>query len=283
MISFGFYLLKRQGKWLFLFLVTLTSSMIFSAASISKSRVALIVMMLCIFFYYFRGGKFSKQFVLLSVLLVFAFPVAVVWIGTAGSGGGFMGAVEGIALRVFHAPASTLYYYFEAFPDVVPPLHGRTMGKLALLMGMEPFDSANFIALYINPGGRISGNANAAFIGNMNADFGMWGVIIGAFGAGVIMQVVQVYLMRQKKTILTLAVQSFAVFAFGLLNHTGLSNTLLSNGALSILILFWIIRGSAVILASFSMTNVLRIEVRHGIPKTLPSPTKVLGDFRTRR
>jgi hypothetical protein len=135
-----------------------------------------------------------------------------------------------------------LYYYFEVFPDLVPYQYGATIGKLAWILGREPFNSANFVGLYARPHAMASINANAAFLGNMNADFGMVGCLIGGFLVGLIMQVAQIYVVRRGRSPMNMALYSFVLFGFTSLNSSALPVVLLSDGAILVFLLAWTVR-----------------------------------------
>ena len=113
----------------------------------------------------------------------------------------------------------------------------------AKTLAMEYFDAPNYVFRYMFPLGLETGNANAAFIGDLNANFGVIGVIVGGVFGGFLMQVVQIFLLRRQKTILNLAIYTFLIYAFAFLVQTSLPVTLLSNGVILALLLPWVIRG----------------------------------------
>jgi hypothetical protein len=182
-----------------------------------------------LYVYVHSGGEVKVGRVLAAVCALTAVPVAVI-IAVSGSDVEFGGALLAILRRVFYEPALVLYWYFELFPGDVGYLGGRSIGKLSWLLGWEYFDTANYVGLY-GLGSRIgSVNANAAFIGDLNADFGFVGVVVGGIIAGILMQVVQVWLFRSSKDIIHVAIYAFLMFAFWLLHSTSLPVVLASNG-----------------------------------------------------
>lgn len=241
MISLGNYLYSRQKKWLFLFLATLVLGVLYAAFAIAKLPVAAIFLVIFLFLYLYKG-KVTLKSIISAISLIFAFPLIVILSVQYGLGTSFLDALAGIARRLFYVPSMVLYYYFEIFPDQIGYLHGRSIGKLALLTEEQHFNTANYVFQYIFPTKAESGLANAAFIGNLNADFGMLGVLGGGIFAGFLMQSIQIYLLRQKKNILNVAVYSFLIFAFWLLNSTALPVVLASNGVIAVLLLRWIVR-----------------------------------------
>lgn len=237
--SFGYALLKRSAGWRLFFIVSFVFGIFYAGASLEKAPVAAIFLMLFLYYYFYRGGRVSAIHIGGGIVAVFLFPVLVLWGSWTSVGVDLGGVLRLIGERLFYVPAWGLYYYFELFPDVIPFLHGRTIGKLSAVLGLDYFNTATYVFQYVAPRGLSSGYANAAFIGNMYADFGMWGVVVSGVLVGVLMQWAQVYLVRQKKSVLVLAVYTFLVFSTWHLNNVPLPVVLLSNGAVLAIVLLW--------------------------------------------
>jgi hypothetical protein len=95
--------------------------------------------------------------------------------------------------------------------------------------------------LYMKTGSDLNTiTANSCFIGNLNADFGLPGVVIGGIVAGFTMQAVSQYLWRLPKTVVNLAAHAICIWAFGLLVTSALPTALLSGGVTFAVILAWI-------------------------------------------
>ncbi len=105
---------------------------------------------------------------------------------------------------------------------------------------MNYFDTPNYVGRYGWPQYIESINANGAFISDLNADFGLPGVLLGGVAAGGIMQWVHIYLVRRRKTIVGLACYAFLVYEFWDLNSTSLTTLLASNGTFLALALAWL-------------------------------------------
>jgi oligosaccharide repeat unit polymerase len=238
LLAYGRYLRTRQRKWLLAFMFCLVTGVLYAGLTTAKSPVATIVVAIYILHYLFRSGRVSVRSVFAGMVCFIAFPVAVTAFMRYGTGLGPLGITASLWRRLFYVPAEVLYYYFEIFPDVIPYLHGRTIGKVAELFGVEPVNVANLVALYVNPrsGSRF---ASAPFVGNLNADFGLFGVLAGGFLVGVLLQVVHVFLLRRAKTMLNLSTYAFLSMSFVLLNSTALTTVLFSYGVFVILFLVW--------------------------------------------
>jgi hypothetical protein len=177
------------------------------------------------------------------LVLILLFPVAVI-LAISSEGTTLSMALAGTGARLLYQPAVGVYYYFEIFPSHMPYLNGRSIGKLSWLLGVPYFDTANYVGLYETPDAMDSINANAAFIADLNADFGMWGVLLGGVLAGFTMESIQIYVFRRRKTVVSLAVSAFLMVAFWNLNSTSLPVVLASNGALLALVLGWALERS---------------------------------------
>lgn len=242
LIALGYYLRFRQRLWLVMLIVASISGLFFASLTLAKAPVALIFLLIGVFLYLYRRGSLSRKTVAIVLVLVFAFPLFIVTFAFSSGSGEIvtpLAAMAAIGSRLFSIPSEAVYYYFEYFPDQVNYLHGRSIDKLARIMGKPPFDTANAIGLYAFNAGVESITENAAFIGDLNADFGMWGVVLGGVLAGVVMQAVQILILRRRKTVVTLACFSFLIIAFWFLQSTSLPVVLASNGVILTLVLGW--------------------------------------------
>jgi len=244
LISFGAVLRKRNNtKWRTMFLISLTMGIFFASLSLAKAPVAYIFLVLTVFLYLFRGGSLSRKMMAAFLVLILLFPVAVI-LAISSEGTTLSMALAGTGARLLYQPAVGVYYYFEIFPSHMPYLNGRSIGKLSWLLGVPYFDTANYVGLYETPDAMDSINANAAFIADLNADFGMWGVLLGGVLTGFTMESIQIYVFRRRKTVVSLAVSAFLMVAFWNLNSTSLPVVLASNGALLALVLGWALERS---------------------------------------
>jgi hypothetical protein len=230
--SLGCYLSTRQRLWFLLFALTATAGLLFASFSLAKSPVAMICALVGFFVYYLRRGNLPAKVIAIFLIVTLIFPFVVILGISEGTDVGFVEVSQGIAGRLFYIPAETSYFYFEVFPEQVHYLYGRSINKLSWLFGLEYFDTSNYVGQYEYPGAQESISANAAFISDLNADFGLWGVIFGGVFTGFLMQAFHIYVFRRPKTVFTLACYSFLVPTFWLLNSTSLPIVLLSNGAI---------------------------------------------------
>jgi oligosaccharide repeat unit polymerase len=241
LFAFARYLQTKQRAWACLFVASFLSGSLFAGFTVAKAPLAALLLMVCGCYYVYKGGRVGAKFVVSLVVLFLAFPFFVTTREYA-SGADPLAAIEAIGQRIFYAPALGLYWYFEVFPDVVLYQYGATMGRLAWTLGRKPFPTENIVGLYASPHGLASVHANAAFLGNMNADFGMAGCLIGGLLAGVLMQAAQVYIVRRGKSAMNAAIYSILLFNVAWLNSTALPVVLLSQGAIPVFLLAWSMR-----------------------------------------
>jgi oligosaccharide repeat unit polymerase len=237
------YLFSRQRKWLRTFVLVLCLGVFFAALSIAKSPVAAIFLILSFLYYYHHKGAPSRKIVAAFLILILAFPLATVMGAYRDTDVGLLDATAGLGRRLFYIPAETVYFYFEMFPKDTAYLHGRTIGKLAWLVGATPADVTQTVAQFSTSEGLETDTANAAFLANWHADFGLFGVLLGGVLTGAIMQVFHIALVRRRKNPITVAIYAFLVFVFWLLHSTSLPIVLLSDGAIPALALAWILDG----------------------------------------
>ena len=242
MVAFGRYRHQKQNLWRRYFLISLFLGVFYAAITIEKMPVATVFGLLGVFYYLFKGGRLGKLVAILVPLLFIAFPLIVILLSFQGVEGGTLGgALQALGQRLFSSPADVLYAYFEVFPTVVPFQHGASLLKVAYLMGWKTINIPNVVGLYMTDGQGIDTiTANACFIGNFYADFGLAGVVVGGVLAGISMQSVSVYLCRKPKTVVNLAVFAICYWALGILIASALSTQLLSGGVAFAFALSWI-------------------------------------------
>jgi oligosaccharide repeat unit polymerase len=231
-VGLGYFLHTRKTLWLGLWLGSLGGGLFYGALTLAKGPIAMLVMVSALFVYFYRGRKINLKLVLGSVVLFMAFPVAVL---SLANGFSVTGALDAMVVRLFYLPSELLYYYFDIFPTQVAYLHGRSSPHLSALFGMQFFDTNNYVGLYYSPI-LASISAPAAFIGDLNADFGVPGVLLGGVAAGWIMQTVHQYLITRRKTIINVACYAFLVWAFMNLNVSAFPTVMASGGVLPVLL-----------------------------------------------
>lgn len=241
---FGYALVSKKISWWFAFFYSLGLGGFYAASSIARAPLAAIFMRLFFFAYLFARAHLPRWLIAAFGILIIAFPLAVTSL-SHGSGAALnIGETTlSLARRFTITPADDLYYYFEVFPDYYPFLNGETLVKPFLkLFDKEYFYIENFVYKHISPLSPYeTGHANAAFISNLYADFALWGVLIGSLLVGFFMQLLQIYILRQPKNVMSITLFAFCIYAIWALNFGSVTSVLLVNGIIPALIAYAII------------------------------------------
>ena len=249
-LSFGYFISTHKKQWLAAFAIALLSGLFFASLTIAKAPVAAIFVIMGLFFYYYRRGSFGYKSLILFTVFVFGFPVFVIAaLGShdtsLGAGSQLLVILQAVIYRLLYVPADVVYYYYEFFPAQMHHLHGGSIHMLSSLFGLHFVNTASVVGQYAEPGGMESVSYNGGFMGDLHADFGVAGVLIGGILAGVIMQAFHIYLVRRGKTVCNVATYSFLVYTFWFLNSVSLPVVLASDGAVLVLALLWLFDSKA--------------------------------------
>ena len=237
-VALGNYICTRRRLWLVLFLATLLAGLSYASVSIARSPVATILMVVVGLWYLLRSTRITGRHVAMAASMVLSFPVFVtIW--TRDTDLPLLDALKIVGIRLFYLPAYVAYVYFEVVPKEVHFLHGATSGKLALLLGTQPFNMAQYVLSTIYPGAPESGSAGGAFFADFYANFGVPGVLVGGVLLGLILQGIQISILRRRKTAVSLAVMAFMFYAFWMTTSRALPTVLLSTGAFFVLMFWW--------------------------------------------
>jgi len=230
----------RRPFWLVCVITSTLLALVYASLSLAKLPVAWVVLLLCIASYTARRQIRLRE-LLLMVLLTLSLPATLMvlvlpesrWLGSSY----LVGIPQEFYRRLCWVPAWVLYHYFKVFPHDIEFLHGQSVGLWTTLV--EParfFPVAQYVYDYMNPHSRVaSGLANAPFIGNLYADFGVLGVLLGGFLAGLLMQLTHDYVTRKPKSPPFVAAYAYFLCSFYLLNHTAFPVVLSTNGVILML------------------------------------------------
>jgi oligosaccharide repeat unit polymerase len=235
--SFLSFLVTREKRWLFLFGLNLVHSVFYAALSIARAPVAALVLRLVLAWHYFRLCVIGKFQTALVIFLVLFFPLLVTTLayGHENPASGLTAVIR----RLFITPADDLYVYFQAFPVYFDFQQGGTLLKPFLhLFRQDHFYIENEIYKFQFPFSDIkSGHANAAFLGNLYADFGPFGSIIGSIFTGLIIQFFNIFLCRSEKNIMNVTLYAYLVYSLWIINFGSLTSVLGTNGVIFIFLM----------------------------------------------
>ncbi len=240
--SFALALLYRKSKYIFLFLLFFISGLVNNSLTLTKSPVAAIF--LCISAVYFLWKrKITPRLALIATVVMFSFPALMyMFIAPEDSP---MRDIANVAVmilfRLFIVPAEALYQYFLIFPSIHGFLYGRSSKIFSWIYDDGLFNAPNYVAKIWWDEPFTHGNANAIYIGNFWADFGLIGVFLSTIFIGYFIHTLYYYLVNvsdYKRNIIyiifTAGLMPVMTFSFISSNFTTL---LLTRGLLIILIL----------------------------------------------
>lgn len=240
----GYALAAKKIYWTLLFVYSLFLGGFYAASSIARAPLAAIFMRLFFFIYVFKNARLPRWMIILFGALIVAFPLIVTSLSHGrGTALNPLDTLFDISRRFTITPAEDLYYYFEVFPDNYPFQNGGTLIKPFLkVLNREYFYIENYVYKYISPGSPVeTAHANAAFISNLYADFALPGVIIGSLLVGLLMQILQIYIFRQPKTVISITLFAFCLYAIWALNFGSVTSVLFVNGIIPVLVLYFIV------------------------------------------
>jgi oligosaccharide repeat unit polymerase len=241
LITLGYYLYTKERRWLYLFIPVICVGGFYALSQLSRAPIAAIIMRVLVFLLLFYRGNVSLKKLILAFLLMVSYPLVVTM--TYVTDRTILDGILAVMIRMTYTPAEDLYYYFEIFPGNHAYLYGETLMKPFLkLLELDYFYIENYVAMYISPGGLDSAHANAAFISNFNADFGLPGVFVGGLITAGFIQWLQIKLFRWEKSVYNMTIYAFFIYAIWVLNFGSVTSVLFVNGVIPIFILIWCIR-----------------------------------------
>jgi len=256
-VSLGCYLQSRRRFWLALVSVSAVSGIVFAALDAAKGPISVILISVGFFAFLYNAGKIRKRAILLWGGVLLAFPLLVLMTVLGGTSDAVVQpAVESLAHRIFVTNDVVAYDYFEVFPDQIQFLHGRSIEKVAWLTGTPFFDTGQYVFLDMSDtlGKYSEGNsAGGAFFAKFYADFGIPGVIVGGVFTGMVLQGIQVFLIRRRKTILYMAAYAFLFYSAFQINGEALPSALLGRGAVIALAFPWFVEKLSGLFSSFAL------------------------------
>lgn len=240
--SLGNYLLIRRKFWKQMFIASLLMGIFNNSITLEKLPVAAIFIMLGLFYLFYRKWKVNTLFLIFLPVVILAGPILILTIVMPKQHVILQKIFQSIIARGFYVPAEVLYLYFEIFPAKIDFLSGASIKTLSTLLGKDFFNVPEFVFRYWFNVPFTRGHANAAFIGNMYANWGTTGVLVIGLIAGFIFQLLQIFIYRQKKSILTLSLLAFFAYSIWLLNSIDLLVTLQTGGIIFSFLIFWLLK-----------------------------------------
>ncbi|TMN94510.1 hypothetical protein CWB63_03595 [Pseudoalteromonas sp. S409] len=235
-LTFIKFLGKKDYSSFLLFLFVLFVGVFNNALSGAKAPVAMLF--LCMFIaYVLLKGSFKLRYLLVAIVFIFIFPFFVEYSYSESS---FIDTLslfsEKVIKRFSHETFDRTLSYFDSFPYILDYLGGRTNSLFLLFSQESYFNVQNFIFIERIDGDvkehLLHGSANAHFIGYMNADFGMLGVLLSCFTIGLIIGFLDVKSSSRIKTPESFALYIVMAFIFWKLMGSQPTSVLFSHGSI---------------------------------------------------
>jgi hypothetical protein len=236
--ALGYTVRARTGLWVSLLLLTLGAGAFSAAVSTARSGVAALLVVACAYLYLHRGARAGARVALACVPLFLAFATAVTM---AMYRIGALFALRLIGVRLFYTPAYVQYLYFRLVPAQLQFLHGRTSPMYAALTGQRYFNMQEYVVRIPYPDAPAHAMTNGPFVGDLYVNFGIAAVLLGAVAAGLIMGGLQIWLVRQPKTVLNMAAYAVLMYVFWTLTDSPLPATLWSGGVFFTFVTAWLV------------------------------------------
>lgn len=237
-IVYCYYVLYRDKKDWYIFLILFISSFLILIFDLSKSPVILYLLGF-VFLKIALGHKFNYMKLGKSFLLIMSF-VCITYFLTADISSLtdlFLSYNTGITGRIILSQAAGTYFAFDIYPYSLPFIG---FDSLSSIFGGERERMAREIMAVVNPTGfddGVAGVVNTLFIAEAWANFGVVGVLLAPIIVGVIIQLIYQNIIMGDKTPIKVGIYAYLCYKIPV---TGGFNDFIYNPSLFILIFLFI-------------------------------------------
>jgi oligosaccharide repeat unit polymerase len=240
-----YFLSRRGGRWLVLFVATLGLGLLVGLLSGQKGASLFLLISLALAIYY-RSGRIRLHPTNWRIWALAAFGVCAISFlyRLQYPEQTFGWAFRATTYRLTSEADRSLQLYFQVYPDIQSFLHGRSSslvnGLLGIKMDVDQLPERFIPTYYLGP--EYLNTWNGAFIGVAWADFGYWGVAIESLFVGWLLQAYARWFSRARKTALVMGTQVGLLMASTRLSEVALSASLLTFGLLSSFVVYHLVR-----------------------------------------
>ncbi len=180
----------------------------------------------------------DRKILLLSLVAISVFPVAITMTFYRID---LLYALKIIGIRLSYTPAYIQYLYFLLVPSRFGFLHGRTSPSLSWLTGQDYFNMPEYVIRFPYPNAPAHASASGPFVGDLYANFGVSGVLLGGIAAGIMMQSLQIWLVRRRKTVANIAAYAFLLYVSWTLTYRPLQVVVWSGGVFFVFLVSFVL------------------------------------------
>ena len=223
---FGFYLVKKNFFYLFVFITSFFISCLSMALAIEKAPLLWYFISLFLMYVLIRqNGQFKiKQIIgfgaFASLLLSFIY---VIFMGSSD----FFTGMKSAFSRIATGQIQSLSHYIKIFPDYIDFLWGKSFPNPGGIFPFEPYFLTKEVHAFAHPHlaeKGIVGSSPSFFWAEMYANFGYYGVIFPPFFIGFFLYGLNIFLLKLPKTPIFLSFYIWIILHYKSLSGTSLSS-----------------------------------------------------------
>ena len=207
LLAIGWGVLNRNRRWLITGSVLLALALGMAAITLTKNPIENLLILFFIAWLAFRMREVRVREALgVGVLAMVAFFSEVY---VTNTGVNLVSVVGAGIRRLFVVQAAVLYSTFEEFPARMQFLHGQGFWRDVVNLRPGPKSTLDYggwlytVLVTNRPGFGGVGSAPTAFFGQLYADFGVLGALLGLLVAGYAAQRVYIWYLRSPRTLIT--------------------------------------------------------------------------------
>ena len=245
-ISYVYMRVKKEKKWIILFIISLILCVFVKTYDFSKSPIVY-------YFAYFLfieiilGNVKNLKKVVPYVLGLFGL-VVVLYITVANYKGDMLSFSSGPISRLTISQPGSLLLHFDAFPNKSPYLMGHSFPKVTKFVfgdGEYSVRSGRKVMEIYNSKGidnGVAGVMSTVFIGEAYANFGWFGVVLSPIIVGFILSTVFCIYLKSKQSVTNICLYLMLIITYITIIQAGFVDFFYSISIICILLYFLIIK-----------------------------------------
>jgi len=205
LLALGWGVVHRNRRWLVAGAALLAVALLMAAITLTKNPVENLLILFFIAWLAFRLRDLRvREAIAAGVIAMLAFFSEIY---VTNTGVNFGSVVEAGIRRLFVVQAAVLYSTFEEFPARMAFLHGQGLWRDIVNLRPGPKSTLDYggwlytVLVTNKPGFGGVGSAPTAFFGQLYADFGVVGALLGLVAAGYGAQRAYIWYLRSPHTL----------------------------------------------------------------------------------
>ncbi|MBT3229435.1 MAG: oligosaccharide repeat unit polymerase [Candidatus Marinimicrobia bacterium] len=166
--------------------------------TLEKAPAASLFITILVAIYLSRKNR-NVKFILYGIVISFIIPLSIYYLLQFGRDDIWRVIFLSLLLRLFIMPAQALSWYFVIFPQIHEFLLGRSSQLFSWMHVEGTFPVSNYVMKIWWDNPTTTGFANAIYLGNYWADFGIYGVLIAHLFFGFIIHLTYASIVNASK------------------------------------------------------------------------------------